>query len=237
MAQHSNEHLTIAQLSAYVDKELASDELALCDAHVQTCQPCQAALADLRLTSVLLGGLPQVEVPRSFALPTNMTFLPENPGDVEGRPRQSRPTYSIWRRSLRTLSTLAAVLGLIFVLAGVFASLPRGGVMTTASSGTNAPVTSSQPSEVQATDATGRAIQSPNVHATKVAPGLNTPTPATTPTNTPPLFSAQDHTSDQQSGPPAALDLGKTEGRLSIGSALFVLGILGFVATRRRRER
>ena len=116
MVQHNNAHLTIAQLSAYVDKELAPEELALCEAHIQICQPCQAALADLRLTSTLLNGMPMVEVPRSFTLPTNMIVLPETPAASKAQTRQPERLGRVLRRTLRTLSTVAAVLGLKLLL-------------------------------------------------------------------------------------------------------------------------
>ena len=91
MAQYSNEHLTTAQISAYLDKELAADELSLCQAHLQSCQACQDLLTDLRLTSALLHGLPQVEVPRSFALPLKIAVLPRTSDEV-ARPQTKHRT-------------------------------------------------------------------------------------------------------------------------------------------------
>ncbi len=144
MAQHSNEHLTIVELSAYIDDELASDELVLCAAHIQICQPCQAALADLKLTSALLGGLPQVEVPRSFALPTNLALLPKTPGARDTKPARA-PSMAprIWARSLRIASTLVAALGVLLFLAGALSALPHGGITAGTATTANAPSTSS----------------------------------------------------------------------------------------------
>jgi hypothetical protein len=257
VAQHSNEHLTIVELSAYIDDELASEELALCAAHIQTCQPCLAALADLELTSALLGGLPQVEVPRSFALPTNLVLLPKTPGARDTKPvRAPSIAPRIWARSLRVASTLVAVLGLLLFLAGAISALPHGGATTSTSTAANAPSTSSGASalstqNVPASTATALAASTPQqritsadieatrkAQATGAASNTLTPTPMSTPVasnnNTP---GSDQSTPDQQpltSQPalPVGLDLGQTPGRLAIGGALLLLGILGVFLAR-----
>lgn len=240
MAQHSNEHLTIAELSAYIDEELAPEELALCDAHIRTCQPCQAALADLRLTSALLGSMPQVAVPFSFTLPTNFVVLPETPDIADGKTSRhsSHSTPVIWRRSLRAVSTLVAVLGLLFFLAGALSSLPHGGGTST-STNSSASMPVQQPASGQATptptpyvDNTPQRRLSPDVRATSAAATVMlTPTLAST---TPPYGTAQSHSQPpaQQPELPAALDLGQAQGRLTIGAALLLLGILGAIIAR-----
>ena len=239
MAQHSNEHLTMAQLSAYLDNELTKDELALCDAHLQTCPQCQTVLADLRVTSMLLHRMPQVDVPRSFVLPPHIAVLPAASERQESRRMQS-PRYSI-RRSLRALSTLAAVIGLVFILVGALSTLPHGGYAT--STAANAPLskgasssrsTTSSPSGTytSATPPEHATLQGANANAT--AQARHQQTPATIPAATP-NASAPGERPGPQAGPPAVLDLGQTEGRLSIGAALLVLGILGVLLTRRSR--
>ena len=244
MAQYSNGHLTTAQLSAYLDEELTKDELALCDAHLQTCSRCQGVLADLRVTSTLLHRMPQVDVPRSFVLPPNIAVLPAAPSERRA-PRRGQPPLSqyIVRRSLRTLSTLAAVVGLLFILVGALSSLPRGGYATSTAS--NAPVSngvasgaantppalgthnSATPPEYAAT------LQAASANATARAQHRQAPpaTPAVAPT-----ASTPGEKPGVPVGPPAVLDLGQTEGRLSIGAALLVLGILGVLLTRRSRR-
>jgi len=232
VVQHNNEHPTTAQLSAYVDHELAQDELALWDAHVQTCQQCQGALDDLRLTSALLRGMPQVEVPRSFALPLNIAVLPETPAHTEPRSRQSGRGHFIFKRSLRTLSTIAAVIGLVFILAGAFTSLPHGGAMTSASNSASSGISRSVP--VQSPTLAGHA--SPATRATQrpgeipAATQRATPTPASTP-----AVSSVPGTGEVGQTPsiPPLLDLGQPAGRLGIGSVLFLLGLLGVLVTRR----
>ena len=238
MAQYSNEHLTIAELSAYIDKELTPEELAHYDAHIQTCQPCQAALADLQLTSALLSSMPQVAVPRSFTLPTNLSALPETPAitDVKGSTRPSVMTPTRWRRSLRVVSTLVAVLGLLFFLAGAFSALPHGGASSATSSSSNSVgrVPSSSSSS-QAASNSPEPQPSPAARATathRAAEAMTTPTPFNT---QPPYFGphqSQDQPPTQQPALPAALDPNLPGGRLIIGAALLLLGILGVIATR-----
>lgn len=237
MAQHSNEHLTIAQLSAYVDKELAADELALCDAHLRACQLCQGALADLRLTSALLRGMPREQAPRSFVLPINIAVLPETPAHEERQSLRPRSSHYIVRRTLRALSTLAAVVGLVFFLAGALSALPHGGGMAVNSSATSsgasiAPQTATRVPSSSATKA------APSVQDTQPAANARTPTPTPVPTPASHLAQATSQAGINQTTepPPAVLDLGRPEGRLSIGSALFLLGLLGVVLARRPRN-
>lgn len=237
MAQNKHEHLTIAQLSAYLDQELSSGELAQCDAHLSICPLCQAALADLRLTSTLLHGLPQVEVPRSFVLPINIAVLPETPTHEAPHSRRSGRSQHLWKSSLRALSTLAAVLGMIFILMGAVTALHPQGVATSSISYSQAPQ-AQHPAQATST--------MPNAAGTSSTPGAHTADPGktpfadkATPVATPQPNPRQPARSGDQPGvaePPPVLDLGKPEGRLGIGSTLFALGILGVLLTRRFRR-
>lgn len=229
MVQHSNEHPTIAQLSAYVDKELASDEQAQCDAHLQSCARCRAELADLRLTSALLRKMPQVEAPRSFTLPLTMAVLPTTPDRESVRRLQPARSQYVLKRSLRALSTLAAVIGLIFILTGVFSSFPRiSPTASTQRSNAALPVASASPIFGTRTPPEAHVTQQ-TVHATAQA-ATNGPRPTSAPTS-PSVGSAQPP--EPQFNLPSALDPGQPEGRLSIGAALLLLGILGFLLARR----
>lgn len=245
MAQHSNEHLTIAELSAYIDEELTPAELALCDAHIQSCQPCQAALTDLRLTSALLASMPQVAVPRSFALPTNLVLLPETPA-VTGAKTASRVSPAIpafLRRTLRPVSTLVALLGIFLFLVGAFSALPHVATF-------NSSATMSSGSVPRAVSAPAKPTPVPTALLTNT-PSLQhlspeartpyatvqlTPTPVLTPVNTPATHSDaqnQDQPPAHQLEIPAAVDPGQPAGRMSIGAALLLLGILGVIVGRR----
>ena len=53
-------------LSAYLDDALSQGEHELVRAHVDGCERCRAQLADLRATSRLIGGLPQLAPRRSL---------------------------------------------------------------------------------------------------------------------------------------------------------------------------
>ncbi len=231
MAQHNNEHLTIAELSAYIDEELAPEELALYDAHIQSCQPCQAALADLRLTSALLSSMPRVAVPRSFALPTNLTWLPETPNTLVKKSFEVRPRNVpiLWRRSLRVASTLVAILGLLFFLTGVFPALPQAGTATSGSASMPVARTASGVAALTATAAsTPRQAFSPEARATHAATAMLTPTLIR---SQPAKRNTQNAPPAQQPGLPAALDPGQPGGRLSIGLALLLLGLISALIT------
>lgn len=56
------------RLSAYLDGELSPDGARALQAHLDSCDDCAAEFADLRMASAALAELPEVEVPRSFAL-------------------------------------------------------------------------------------------------------------------------------------------------------------------------
>ncbi len=56
-------------LSAYIDGELSSEERELVEAHLSECEECARDLRTLRRTVELLGELPTLRVPRSFAIP------------------------------------------------------------------------------------------------------------------------------------------------------------------------
>lgn len=228
---HSNEHLTIARLSAYLDGEGTESELALCAAHVGTCPQCQAVLADLRVTCTLLREMPRVDVPRSFVLPPALTVLPVPPGG--GQP--SRPPYL--RRSLRVLSTLAALVGLLLVLIGGFGLLPQNRYAaptssaplfnSAAGSSANTPPVSGTRG---ATTPPGHIIDQAAARATARAQGPRTPTGT-------PVSAVPGRALGPQVGLPAPLDPARPSERLDIGAGLLVLGLLGVVLTRRPRRR
>ncbi|MGH2480232.1 MAG: hypothetical protein ACRDHW_11300 [Ktedonobacteraceae bacterium] len=238
MAQHNKEHLTITQLSAYLDQAMASDELELCAAHVQLCQPCQSTLTDLRLTSSLLHGMSQVEVPYSFALPANFAVLPVTPTS-EGQlaRRWGRGPY-IAKRTLRALSTIAAMIGLIFILLGAFSTVSHMG--NNAASMT-APRQTAGSAHNAATATNQRTLEPHSTSSTRdtatgsASTSTQTPAPSPTASGSPtPTLNNGLAPGASQPTLPLALDPGQPEGRLSIGATLLLLGILGLLWTRRR---
>jgi hypothetical protein len=244
--KHDDRHLTTTQLSAFIDKELSEQELAVCNAHLETCQQCQSALAGLKQTVAFLQALPEPALPRSFALSDRFTYLQERPepqGEQQARanpPVRRRSGGYYVQRSLRVASTIAAVIGLVFLLSGLLPMLPHG---ESTSNGGSAPSASSEqrPSLVRpgitstssAATATAQKAVSADHHGT---PG--TGNAALTPTRIKGASnqSPSKNISTQPSLP--VLDLGTPLGRQEAGFTLLVLGIVGVLLTRRRqRER
>jgi anti-sigma factor RsiW len=230
VAQH-DEHLTTEQLSAFLDKQLAPQEQAAFDAHVSTCQECQGKLADLRLTVALVRALPQEEVPRSFVLPSRLVPVAERPlhrragaTPVSG---QRRVRAHALQRTVRVVSTLAAVLALIFIISGILPLVHfSGGASSTASSGSSA---ETKPSTVM-----GHVNRTATTDRSQAARS-ETPTPTPTPAARVRSNAGSSPSTAPPPPLPPALDLGQPEGRLALGALLLVLGIIGLIITRRRR--
>ena len=55
-------------LSSYIDGEVSASEARRVDAHLSGCDECVAELESLRATTTLLGRLPSLDTPRSYAL-------------------------------------------------------------------------------------------------------------------------------------------------------------------------
>ena len=244
------EHLTPEQLSAFLDQQLTPQEQAFFDAHLQSCQRCQNTLAELRRTVALLHAMPQPQLPRSFTLPTGISHT-QQPALLQPQPaRQGRISRYTLRRTVRAVSTLAAVVAVIFILSGLLANIhPGGGAASTAGSAfsnVNGPVHSPAAAgpeatgKTQAHGGTPRAAGTPNINGhetgTPKASPVTTPTPAPTPTSTP---TQGVNNSSGTTGPPTlppALDPGQPTGRLTLGALLLLLSIAGLIATRRRRR-
>ena len=255
MAEQNDRHLTTEQLSALLDQQLSPEEQATYDAHLQTCQQCQRALADLRQTVALLRALPQPALPRSFVLPVGTTLAPERPmrqlSTATPIPQRRQRLWQYYaQRSVRAVSTLAAVLGLIFILSGVLPALPHyatsgGGAIAPASAPSNASSQKHSPGTTGSSGATPPVSGAPTCDRTKTGScppsgvgtqaarvGPATPIPSPSPTTT----QHQEQSTGQTQTAPPILDLRTPGGRQGTGAILFVLGILGFVLARRRRE-
>lgn len=241
------EHLTTEQLSAFLDKQLTPQEQAFFDAHLQSCQRCQNALAELRRTVVLLHAMPQPPLPRSFTLPASVSRTPQpaHPQPV----RQGRILRYTLRRSVRAVSTLAAAVAVIFILSGLLANVHfgGGGASTAGSTFSNVnggPVHSPAAVEPNATGAAQTQGSTPKAAATPIMGehhnGTPTASPVTTPTPAPTSTPTQGvNNSVGTTGPPTlppALDPGQPAGRLTLGALLLLLSIAGLIATRRRRR-
>jgi anti-sigma factor RsiW len=238
----NDEHLTTEQLSAFLDKQLSSQEQAIVDAHLSACQQCQLVLADLRQTVAMLRALPRVDVPRSFTLPARIAAVQEQP--VHSNPviipisQRKRARRNSLQGAIRAISALAAVLGLIFILSSFAATLPHGGTASSTSSGsvntTASSAATQNGSTLHQSQTTGSGTQ-PGGAGTPLVRPSQAPTP--TPSHIAPGVVKQGtQTSPGPPGQPgpAVLDLNGPAGHLVIGSVLFVLGILGFALARRR---
>ncbi len=243
-------HLTNEQLSAYLDRQVTPQEQAFFDAHLATCAQCREALAELRAAVLLLRAMPRPELSRSFVLPasfsdaSNITPLPISIARQDSNGRTDRPSQSArsarvahptFRRAVRVMSTLAAVLGLLFVLSGLLTSvhLASGGA-TTASAPMYSSSTGASPAR---TPQASSNAATPGLSGTRTAQSLGNTEKTPAAQKTPEFKPVQPGTTTTPANQPALppfLDLSTTEGRLSLGLVLAVLGIFGLFITRRR---
>lgn len=237
------EHLTTEQLSAFLDKQLTPQEQAFFDAHLQSCQRCQHVLAELRGTVALLRAMPEPPLPRSFTLPAGISQTPvARPQPLPLPQRERRAPRYMLQRTVRAVSTLAAVIAVLFVLSSLLPLLSfHGGG---ASSASFAPQTTSNGSGSTHLGNQPDLTQEPQVHSTPKLSSQQTGTPekspATTPAPTPtPTSSPGASTQGNVTAPPTLppfLDLSQPSGRLLLGAFLLLLSIVGLIATRRVRR-
>ncbi len=228
-------HLTTARLSAYIDGQLSAEEQAQSEEHLRTCELCQQQLTELRQMVALLHALPQPQLPRSFTLPVTEPALAAR---VDSAPRPLAPVTPLRQRrgipaslggAIRVISTLAAVIGIVFLLSGLFGTvivLP-GSATTSAGSANSGSVTrtGTPPKDVIPHFVTPR--------STKISGQDITPTPTNAPSVTHP---GTTHNHPYQSDQPqlTIVDiLGSPWSRAIVGIVLVVLGIIGFVLGRR----
>ncbi len=238
MAKHHDRHLATEQLSAFLDKQLSPEEQAICEAHLQSCQHCQNALLSLRQTVAFLQALPQPELPRSFALPTTVTYLQERPErqaaedttqatrTSSNQARRRRSRLSSIQRATRVVSTIAAVIGLIFLLSTVLSIAHLNGGASSTSTG-SAPYTS----------AGGSANISPTARVKGATPHNQPSSPTAEQSKTPAIVPHPGQVQDQQQSSLALPDISTSPGRQEIGFILLALGIIGFLLTRRWRPK
>ncbi len=61
-------HLSEDELNQYLDDQLSAIERTAADAHLSSCETCQATLTDLSILMSMMSELPSAPVPRSFQL-------------------------------------------------------------------------------------------------------------------------------------------------------------------------
>ncbi len=230
---HNDWHPTTEQLSALLDEQLASDEQARLQTHLRTCQQCQLRLADLQQTVTLLHALPQPVLPRSFMLPVDDAVVTPISASRRGTAhsqsatqlrRPARPGYI--RTTMRTLSAIAAILGIVFLLS---TALPLV-------QGTPTNFSAAVPAQSAKSTAGGSNNQSPGGQS------LDKTTPQTglTPRATTPHATATPASTVQAPQPvtpvnPPLFDLNNVGERAFLGLILLVAGVAGFFLLSRWR--
>lgn len=246
MAQE-NQHLTTEQLSALLDGEVSAEEKTRWEAHLTTCQRCQQELASLRRTVALLRALPQPALPRSFELPLEVaepvalfagTRQAAAPTPLRA-PERRRQDRSYLRFAFRTLSTIAAMIGIVFVLSAIVPALTRGGTSNSAASTSASSSYGSSASSGQVPATTPRITHPPEVITPSIRPAA---TPAASQVNKPAEHATTPNANNNQPSTgnwPVFLffNLSTPEGRLGFGILLFVLGMMGYIIFRRKRAR
>lgn len=136
-----------ADLSAYLDDELAAAERTAVEAHLAGCAGCRARLAELRATASLVASLPDIVPSRRLT------------------PRLA--TVPAWLAPLRTLTTLASGLSVfLFVASAILANIGwlSQGAATSVTSGAapqraDAPAASAGQADAAARNGSGASAQ------------------------------------------------------------------------------
>ena len=240
------------QLSALLDNELSAQERAALETHLESCDWCRDELESLRRTRALLRALPQPALPRSFILPLEPAAMTEpqraapalRPAPVPVAAAQRRTNLPGGRapnrhrpvQVLQWLSAIAAVLGIVFLLSGVFSTFSNG--RTTAS---NASVSNSAQGGAQDTGAPRPTSPTHLPYASpppETGTGAGTPAPTaekTTATPRPTSGTAPGQSGSQ--GASSSSPLGQIVSTTSIGLLLLVLSVGGFITTWALRRR
>jgi anti-sigma factor RsiW len=233
-------HLTTEQLSAMLDHQLSPEEMEEgYQAHLQTCEPCQQELAELRQTVQLLRELPQPPLPRSFTLPITTSLQPteeeaatledesvtERPIPIGTRRQTQLTRVSARRRSIQTalrmVSGLVAVIGICIVLTGLVNALNTTGFF---------------PGHAANTSATTNSTDQANNTGTNSAA---TPTAAQASTHVSPA-NDPNHTVKPTPGISSTflfIDINTTPGKFGLGILLAILGVMGFSLFKQRKKR
>ncbi|GLV58933.1 hypothetical protein KDH_57610 [Dictyobacter sp. S3.2.2.5] len=242
-------HLTTEELSALLDDQLSTGEPeeAIYRAHLQACEQCQSEFADLRQTVKLLRSLPAPKLPRSFALPADISWeVPEIdeasaapqqaaaattplpislPARLQQRAARDASARRNWRPALRLVSSLVAVVGICFMLSTLqLPHLGGGGASGTSAGTANSGTTPSQAPSTSTGHATPSSVK-PNTrpHASGTAPGGTNHQPSTVGAQPPQTQTVQTPNPLVQT-----FALNEGPGRLRLGLLLLIIGGLGF---------
>ena len=125
LCEQAREHL-----SAYLDRELASELSVAVRAHLESCADCRALLADLRATAGLLGALPVHRAPADLAEDVQREIerciiLPAAESDYDAEPQErtlALRRVRLWPKALAVAASVLLVVGI-----GVLALLGPAG--------------------------------------------------------------------------------------------------------------
>jgi hypothetical protein len=186
-------------------------------------------LDNLQQTVNLLRSLPQLEIPRSFALPADVQIPSDRNKQQwvkDSTATSPRRLPTPLRRTLRAVSALAAVIGLFFALSSFVA--PHHSELTTPSS-MSAPSTTSLPHSAQY----------------KQEPGLTNGNTDNSSSNMPKADNRQHSTEPNSAGTEShstatesilPFAFNQSGERLYIGIPLAILGSIGFVLFAQRQK-
>ena len=180
-------------LSSYIDGEVSASEARRVDAHLSDCDECVAELESLRATTMLLGRLPSLDAPRSYALTA---------ADVQDLSRQRgfMPSIASLTGGLATAGAAALVVvlvvGVVFLARLGFTgsaaeSIPQAAAPAPAAPAAiaQAPAAAAAPAARAAAPAAAMpaaaAPQARAVTAAPAAPAASVAAPAAQPTSTP----------------------------------------------------
>ena len=241
-----HQHLTTEQLSAFIDKQLSVEEQSHVDEHLKQCEQCQLWLKELRQTVMLVHALPQPQLPRSFVLPADVLVAPLPIQTEHASPVAitRRTRLSSVRTTIRVVSTLAAVVGIVFLLSGLLSfshngassfatAAPSSGSSSSASSTSSgmsneAPLAKSvatpRPMSTAMSTSISQATASFAQQATATAASENQPAPA-------------QNASSSTTPSVSPFDLSQSTGRINLGMLLLILGCVGFIYLRFQHNR
>ncbi len=224
------QHLTTARLSAFIDGQLSPEEQTQTEAHLQNCAVCQQQLAELRHTVALLHALPQPPLPRSFVLPTAEPALASSKATPSARllfPVTPLPRKSGWppyiTGAIRTVSSLAALIGIVFLLSGLSGMVTLHGGTTNSGTSTTASNGSSS----------GGSTPQNIPHLVGTTYQGMTPSPTSTPGSSVTGRDPNGHPVVQQNPLQSFFSVDMIGTRALLGTLLLVLGIIGFIILRR----
>ena len=236
---HDEQHLTSEEFSAYLDGELTASEQERMTRHLSSCETCEQELSELRRTIALLQALPRPALPRSFTLAHNASSLPDTPPlyastqvedlfpEIQDKPEElasNAPKRGRWplyaRNGLRTLSALAALIGLFLLGSSLLAMQPAGDMAasSTASNSGGFGAQSNAKADRQGTTMPRNVEASPQVPTPQITTNRNNLAPVPSPTSSWPIV--------------FFFDLNTVLGRVGLGLLFLLVGGIGLFALR-----